>query len=146
MKKIFITVVCVAIVIFILAGCNSGTKTPAYPKLTVLAADALCEKPSEVYTINSAAYGMSATVARHPKCLGMEDLLLVSWQGPRTEKHDTAARLLMLMYVGYLNDNDGDTGIKGHYLKTAQQDRVDKETTHMVFFQLRTEKVKPRYL
>jgi len=138
MKKIFTTIVCIAIIIFILVGCNSGIKTPKYESLTVGAVDALCEKPTEVYTINSAAYGMSATVARHPKCLGMEDLLLVSWKGPRTEKHDTAARLLMLMYVEYLDDKDGNTGIVGHYLKTAQQ-VVDKETTHMVFFQLRVE-------
>jgi hypothetical protein len=138
MKKIFTTIICVAIIIFILAGCNSGIKTSKYENLTVGAVDTLCEKPTEVYTINSAAYGMSATVARHPKCLGMEDLLLVSWKGPRTEKHDTAARLLMLMYVEYLDDKDGDKGIAGHYLKTDQQ-LVDKETTHMAFFQLRVE-------
>ena len=138
MKKIFATIICIAILLFILLGCNSATKTPGYESLTVGAVDALCEKPSEVYTINSAAYGMSATVARHPKCLGMEDLLLVSWKGPRTEKHDTAARLLMLMYVEYLDDKDGDKGIAGYYLKTDQQ-VVDKETTHMVFFQLRVE-------
>jgi len=138
MKKIFATIICVAILLFILLGYNSDTKTPGYESLTVGAVDALCEKPSEVYTINSAAYGMSATVARHPKCLGMEDLLLVSWKGPRTEKHDTAARLLMLMYVEYLDDKDGDKGIAGYYLKTDQQ-VVDKETTHMVFFQLRVE-------
>jgi len=138
MKKIFATIICVAILLFILLGYNSDTKTPGYESLTVGAVDALCEKPSEVYTINSAAYGMSATVARHPKCLGMEDLLLVSWKGPLTEKHDTAARLLMLMYVEYLDDKDGDKGIAGYYLKTDQQ-VVDKETTHMVFFQLRVE-------
>ena len=136
--RIILGIVIFAIIcIFVLAGCSGAAKTQKYSGLTAQSAFEKCDAPSEYYDINSGAYGMRATVVRHPKCLGIADVLVVVWQGDRTERHDTAAKLLMLLYVDHLNTNrQPETPVKGHYLKTDQH-TADSETTHAAFFQLR---------
>lgn len=112
---------------------------PTVSKLdSINVADAMekCSHPGEVHTIVPLQFPMAAQVVRHTDCLGINDMLMVMYSGNASEKNQTAARLLMLMYVEFQNTNFTDIILSGVYLKTDTFKSEDSSLLSITFFEL----------
>ena len=89
-------------------ACKDAPITPdPYQNLTVDAVQGFCDLPSGVFPVPVA--GMFMLVATHDKCLGHENILIVTWPGESSEIERTAAKLLSLLYARFKQDAESLT-------------------------------------
>jgi hypothetical protein len=62
-----------------------------------------CPTPEVFYTIPPTSFGISLRLMRHKNCMGIPDLLMVLWEGERTELHETIAKAIALMFIDSAN-------------------------------------------
>ena len=101
---------------FLVASCSSCSAVNSSLKneyITSAAYVEQCTSPSESYDVPPLRFPMYARVVRHQNCLGVDDLLVVSWPGELSPKNKAAAQLLMLMYLEFRSDE-----FKAELLKT----------------------------
>lgn len=99
-------------------GSNKAVVTVSYDQLTAKGVLEKCNTPDEVYDVPPSSFPMTAKVIRHQDCLGLTDVLMVTWPGDASEKNLTAAKLLTLMYVEFHNKKFEDTQISVTFLKS----------------------------
>jgi|6_EtaG_2_1085325.scaffolds.fasta_scaffold05835_2 hypothetical protein len=112
-----------------------------YEKLSAIGAYQNCRKPAEVYEISSLTFPLTAKIMRHTECLGYENIFIVVWNGPNSDKNVTAAKLLGLVYAENYNSFSSDEKMIFDYIKVDQLS-VDDEETYIMFAQLKIEKKK----
>jgi len=115
-----------------------------YVKLSAEGAYQSCRQPEEIYEISSFTFPLTAKVMRHSECLGYKDIFMVVWNGPKSDKNITAAKLLGLVYIENYNSFSSDENMTFDYIKVDQLS-VDEEETYIMFAQLKTEKKKKNY-
>lgn len=136
MKKILAVIVAIALAGGLVYACSGASKSQKHTSLTAKSVYETCKSPEEVHPINTMAYGVRAIVMRHSECLGYQDVLVVIWDGPRTERNKTAAKLLMLLYVDFVNNQNPNEPVDGFHLKTDNL-LLNGEETNMAFYQLK---------
>ena len=104
-------------------GSNKAVMTVSYDQLTAEGVIEKCNTPDEVYDVPSSNFPMTAKVIRHQNCLGLTDVLMITWPGAASEKNLTAAKLLTLMYVEFHNKKFTDTQISVTFLKSDNLDQ-----------------------
>ena len=119
---------------------KSSSNDP-YEKLSAIGAYQSCRQPAEIYEISSFSFPLTAKVMRHPECLGHKDIFMVVWNGPKSDKNVTAAKLLGLVYAENYNSFSTDEKMPFDYIKVDQLS-VDEEETYIMFAQLKIEKNK----
>ena len=119
------------------SGCTGSTKIikKQYSNITTQNFEENCSEPQEAYNVSPIRFPITAQVTRHKNCMGVPDLLVVTWAGDTSEKNLTAARLLMLMYIEY-QSADGFK-ITGKYLKKDKVHSDEDPAVNMAFYELR---------
>ena len=102
--NIFIAIVVIVILVISLMACSSANKAVEYPHITSAAFETSCQQPNEAYEIPPISFPIPAQVSRHSGCLGVDDMLVISWPGGLTPKNKAAADLLVFMYLEHNDD------------------------------------------
>ena len=119
------------------SSCSAVNSNLKNEHITSVAYVEQCTSPSEAYDVPPLRFPMHARVVRHQNCLGVDDLLVVSWPGELSPKNKAAAQLLMFMYLEFRSDE-----FEAELLKTD----VNKQGGHMIgsaFYKL-TKKVEEK--
>ena len=131
MKKVIILFLSIALI-----GCASTSSSTKLDNITALSAVKKCTPPDEIHSVQPFRFPIPAQVIRHANCLGINDMLMVMYPGEASEKNQTAAKLLMLMYVEFSNDKLQDTTLSGKFLKTDTLLQEDGSIVRVAFFEL----------
>jgi hypothetical protein len=90
-----------------------------------------CKAPIDFHLIPPTSFGVPLRLMRHKNCMGVEDMLMILWNGERNELNETVAKTVMLLYVDSINlSNKEQTGrvfLKG--------DQIE-EGFHINFYEL----------
>ena len=86
--------------------------------------------PAEQYSFP--VFGVYAMPARTKNCAGVDDLWFVAWPGENTEKEQTIAKLLTIMYVESENSQK-DPDIKTTFIKYSTS---SDNNLHAAFYEI----------
>ena len=117
-------------------GCTTTTKSIKYDQLTAKSVIDSCNTPEEVHNISPQTFSMPAKVIRHHNCLGVSDVLMVTWPGDASEKNLTAAKLLVLMYLEYQHEKLGKPALSAEFLKSDHLQQDDSRV-QIAFYELK---------
>jgi len=100
-----------------------------------------CRNPVEAYNLRQRAIRLKANFARHHKCMGIDELVVVSWPGSTSQKEVTAVRLLVITWGEYMARKlGGEVNIKIFELK-IESFQWSKQDINVAFFEVtRSEK------
>ena len=120
--------------IMMLAACASQSSN-LYQGVTGSALVQQCLDPVEVHNVPPIRFPIPAQVARHHNCMGVSDLLVITWPLDSTAVNVAAVNLLSLMYVEYENQGKTDTQLQLRHIKN---DHFDAEDTsiNVAFYEL----------
>ena len=127
------------LLILTLTGCGACTttsKSVKYNQLTAKGVLDACTTPDEVHNISPQTFSMAAKVIRHHNCLGVSDVLMVTWPGEASEKNLTAAKLLVLMYLEYQHEKLGNPALLARFLKSDHLQQDDSKV-QIAFYELK---------
>jgi len=114
-------------------SCSGASKNvEKYANITAHNLNKTCGEPEESYNITAHSFPIPAQVIRDKGCMGIKDMLTVTWYGEASEKNKTAAKLLMLMYLEHQS-----SGLTSEYLKTDRTVTPLGLIAHMAFFELK---------
>ena len=123
-------------------SCSSTNKSiVAYDHITAQAMKDSCTLPDEVHEIHPGTFPIYARVIRHSDCLGLSDVLMVTFPGDVSDKNTTAAKLLMLMYVEFQNEKMKDYKMTGKFLKIDSLEQSNGMIIQIAFYELKTSPV-----
>jgi hypothetical protein len=120
------------------SGCKASTvhiPVDPYANVTIEYVTNNCT-PTENYQFP--VFGVYAMPSRTKNCAGVEDLWLVRWPGENTEIEQTTAKLLTLLYVKSVNENQ-DPDVTSTFIKNDTiVSRVEGQPTfHAAFYELK---------
>ena len=100
-----------------------------------------CKNPVEVYNLRQRAIRLKANFARHHKCMGIDELVVVAWPGSTSQKEVTAVRLLVIAWGEHMARKlGGEVNIKIFELK-IESFHWSKQNINVAFFEItRSEK------
>ena len=130
-------VLTIVVIMMIIGGCQEKPKVDPNAHITSEAVHASCTDPAEFHPISRMGFPIEALVVRHKNCLGIDDMFMVMWPGENSDKFRTAARLLMLMYVEFQNDQSTEEKMTADFIKVLPMD----DRSHMAIYSLKTEKL-----
>ena len=133
-------VVIIALILITFFGGCQETSPKIDPHAHITAENVLstCKEPAEFYPISRFGFPIEALVARHQNCLGIDDMFIVMWPGENNEKHRTAVKLLLLMYVEFQNTNDTTVAMTSDFIKFDQIESGEKKS-HIAIYSLKKE-------
>ena len=101
MKKISILVA----LLFMMTSCTTIEHMRKVRKISAAAAIKECTTPKDFHIVPPTSYGVTLRIMRHENCMDIPSMLMILWDGEKTELNETVAKVIMLMYVDSLNIN-----------------------------------------
>ena len=125
------------------AACSKESKTVVdpYSHITGDNITTACTSPKEMHPVSGISFPMEALVVRHKDCLGVDDMFFVIWPGENTETKRTGAKLLMLLYLDWNNDNNKAEKLISSLLKVDKISSSDGSSSHIAVYSLATKKI-----
>ena len=113
-----------------------------YHNLTVENVVDQCEEPEIMLPLSPFNFPIDGVMGKHKNCLGVENLIIVIWNGDDSEVRRTAAKLVALMYADFENSRRHDAIIATRLLKIMPRtiEGLRKES-FVAFYELTEEKI-----
>ena len=88
-----------------LPGCQTMSHYKKVKKISAGRAVEECTGPKDFHMVPPTSFGVTIRIMRHEDCMGIPDMLMMLWDGEKTELNETIVKAVMLMYVDSLNIN-----------------------------------------
>jgi len=97
-----------------------------------------CLDPVEVHNVPPVRFPIPAQVSRHHNCMGVVDLLAITWPGKQTAVNLATVELLSLMYVEYENRDKTNAHLQLKHIKVDRFDTGPDQIgiVNVVFYEL----------
>lgn len=126
---------CMLIAVSLLVGCSAQSNNIMYKDVTASALIQECLDPVEVHNVPPIRFPIPAQVSRHHNCLGVADLLVITWPLDQTQVNLTAIDLLSLMYIEHENSGKTDSQLQLKHIKNDHFNSKDTDI-NIAFYEL----------
>jgi len=106
-----------------------------HKNVTGVALTQQCLEPVEVHNVPPVRFPIPAQLSRHHDCLGVDDLLVITWPLEATTVNLAAVNLLSLMYVEYENQSKVDSQLQLRHIKNDHFSIEDRDIS-VAFYEL----------
>lgn len=135
LKKAIVFFAIAILVVANLVACSAQKVNLKHDDVSGSSLTTQCTSPVEVHNVPPVRFPIPAQVSRHHNCMGVSDLLVVTWPLDKTEVNVAAANLLGLMYVEYENRGKTDTKLVISHIKNDRFSINDTDIS-VSFFEL----------
>jgi len=130
-RSLIKTALLIIVASFLATSCTTFKHLRKVKKVSAERAVKECREPNVFHMIPPTSFGVSLRILRHKDCMEIPDMLMVIWDGEKTELNETVAKVIMLMYVDSINiNNEKQTGWV--FLKS---DKI-QDGLHVQFYEL----------
>ena len=121
---------------------HTQASIPLYQNLTVENVVDQCEEPVVMLPLSPFNFPIDGVMGNHKNCLGVDNLVIVIWNGSDSEVRKTAAKLVALMYADFQSLQNNDATITTRLLKIMPRtiEGLRKES-FVAFYELTEEKI-----
>tara|TARA_Y100000034_G_scaffold72011_1_gene86872 strand:- start:305 stop:730 length:426 start_codon:yes stop_codon:yes gene_type:complete len=89
-----------------LPGCQTISHYRKVKKISAERAVEECTGPRDFHMVPPTSFGVTIRIMRHKDCMGVSDMLMMLWDGDKTELNETVVKAVMLMYIDSINYNN----------------------------------------
>jgi len=118
---------------------SRGVKEAHKRKLANISAEKLidqCQDPVEVYNLKEKKLHMKINFARHHKCMGVDEMIVIAWPGPISSRILNSIRILVISWAEWAAKKlGGKVTIKVTELKIDVL-RWEGQTINVVYFEV----------
>ena len=86
-------------------GCSAISHYKKVKKISAGRAVKECTGPKDFHLVPPTSFGVTIRIMRHKNCMDVSDMLMMLWDGEKTELNETVVKAIMLMYIDSLNIN-----------------------------------------